>query len=180
MIQNPKPDRASFCSLDRKRNVFLEEPDKEKTCFTSRMKDLAGGGKEFSARKLYSEDTQIRLEGTFSMNVNDPPKLSDTSQPVQERLVVIEWRSQFLKDPSKINPEQRIFPVNPKLNPLDLAKNYGMQILHWFARELRTRYNRDTGEIELPRPEILEKAAEEYCKEQVCHILYGLNPIEFN
>ena len=106
-------DKVSIADLNMIRIVMFEEPDAAKQLDQSFLKDLIGGAKETTGRKLFSNKNKIKLHCKTVLNANIMTTVT-LEEAILERLLYFIWSSKFVTDPSLVNEAKHIYRSNPK------------------------------------------------------------------
>jgi len=94
-----------IANMEGKRMVVFREPSEYKKIDLSVVKELTGGD-DISARKLFSNETKVRLCATHFLEVNKRLGLSgDLGHSIMRRLRDIPFKTEFSTDESMINNE---------------------------------------------------------------------------
>jgi phage/plasmid-associated DNA primase len=106
------PDLAN---VDKMRYVIMKEPPKDSPLNNNVIKDLTGGG-TVKARRLYKDKCDVRLHGTFGMETNAKAPLREEATTADaERIIDLLYASTFTSNPSKVNKDKHIYPLDPTL-----------------------------------------------------------------
>tara|TARA_R100000951_G_scaffold2414_1_gene3799 strand:+ start:1406 stop:4096 length:2691 start_codon:yes stop_codon:yes gene_type:complete len=120
VVSQPIKEGANpaIANMNNKRFTLFQEPEKKLHICCSTIKEITGD-KEINARTLYSTDTVTHLKCSLLGEFNELPKLDETTDAMDRRLMVIEFTSKFLNhaqyealsDEDKQNPQ--IHKANP-------------------------------------------------------------------
>ena len=118
-----------IANMEGKRMIVYREPSEYKKIDLSVVKELTGGD-DISARKLFSNDTKVKLCATHFLEVNKKLGLSgDLGHSVMRRLRDIPFKTEFSTDEEMIN--------NDEMSYVKRADNYyksdKFKQLHKFA-----------------------------------------------
>jgi phage/plasmid-associated DNA primase len=94
LIQNPLKTgpNTEVANLHRKRFALTQEPDGNKRCCTSTIKELTGDT-TINARGLYDSNTERKICATFVMECNVNPRLDEITEAVVRRIRVIPFNT---------------------------------------------------------------------------------------
>ena len=84
-----------IANCDKKRLIFVREPDESKNLNCSTIKEITGGG-EINARLNHSNNTKTVLNCTMIMECNEKPKLSEVNEAMERRILDIPFNSLFV------------------------------------------------------------------------------------
>ena len=128
------------------RTVVYREPQDDDRIDGSTLKELTGGGK-INARKLFSNDTETRLQATHIFECNTRPKISGRTDDaaMQERIVDIPFRNTFTQDENKIKNSTTHFEQNPEYVSTEFQEKHKLALFHILAKH--TKKFLDAGKI---------------------------------
>lgn len=96
------------------------------------------------------------------MECNKKPPIDTFDEGVTRRIAVLEFKSKFVNDPQKVNPDENIYPMDHKLGRADVQEQYGKILLNM----LLTRHNalRQSGNhlFVAPTPAIVQSSKSYY------------------
>lgn len=97
VVSQPIKEGANpaIANMNNKRFTLFQEPEKKLHICCSTIKEITGD-KEINARTLYSTDTVTHLKCSLLGEFNELPKLDETTDAMDRRLMVIEFTSKFL------------------------------------------------------------------------------------
>jgi len=96
----------------KKRFILAREPEEGDKLRTSIIKELTGCG-EFNARDLFKSKCSIKMTQVMMLECNAKPQLSGTmNSAILERIVDIPFDSRFTDEPSEVNEEEHIYPID--------------------------------------------------------------------
>ena len=115
--------------LNKKRLVFIKEPEEKCPFQNNTIKELTGGN-AISGRNLHSNDTEITLHITLISEANVPPKLSEEPTEAElRRFLDILFPHQFTDDKEKID-NIRYFKADNKYNEKKWQDEHKYELLH--------------------------------------------------
>lgn len=85
-----------IASMNCKRFVITQEPEKDQKNKGSVVKELTGGS-EINARLNFSNDTKTKLHCTLILECNDKPLMDEVNDAIHRRLIDISFQSSFIK-----------------------------------------------------------------------------------
>lgn len=88
--------------LKGRRFVTMQEPDEAIALNTGLMKEISSGEKMY-ARDLFESGTEFEVLAKFHLACNEKPKINTTDGGTWRRLVVINFLSKFVQNPSAAN-----------------------------------------------------------------------------
>jgi P4 family phage/plasmid primase-like protien len=88
--------------LKGRRFVTMQEPDESIALNTGLMKEITSGEKMY-ARDLFKSGTEFEVQAKFHLACNDKPKINTTDGGTWRRLVVINFISKFVPQPTSAN-----------------------------------------------------------------------------
>ena len=97
VVSQPIKEGANpaIANMNNKRFTLFQEPEKKLHICCSTIKEITGD-KEINARTLYSTDTVTHLKCSLLGEFNELPKLDETTDAMDRRLMVIDFTSKFL------------------------------------------------------------------------------------
>lgn len=164
VIQSMDPDRASVAAIHKKRMIVIEEPDKRKDVNGNALKEINSGTKYLSSRRLYSNDSVVRLECSTFLLANDMPNMNPLDPALERRIRIFHLPSRFVEDPSDVDETKHHYLIDPIIADEHFCDNYGMQWLHLLQRHLINIY--DNGICKLVLPDKMKTVVKNYVKEQ--------------
>lgn len=118
-----------IANCDKKRLIFVREPDESKNLNCSTIKEITGGG-EINARLNHSNNTKTVLNCTMIMECNEKPKLSEVNEAMERRILDIPFNSLFVdkmkfeKFSDQERKENEIFLGNTFFKTYDFKEKY--------------------------------------------------------
>ena len=118
-----------IANCDKKRLIFVREPDESKNLNCSTIKEITGGG-EINARLNHSNNTKTVLNCTMIMECNEKPKLSEVNEAMERRILDIPFNSLFVdkmkfeKFSDQEREENEIFLGNTFFKTDDFKEKY--------------------------------------------------------
>ena len=95
-----------IANMEGKRMIVYREPSEYKKLDLSVIKEITGGD-EISARKLFSNNTKVKLSATHILEVNKRLGLNgDTGASITRRLRDIPFKTEFSNDEEAINNDE--------------------------------------------------------------------------
>jgi P4 family phage/plasmid primase-like protien len=105
--------------LKGRRFVTMQEPDEAIALNTGLMKEITSGEKMY-ARDLFKSGTEFEVQAKFHLACNEKPKINTTDGGTWRRLVVINFTSKFVPNPTAINEY-----------PLDESIQFSVNSIEW-------------------------------------------------
>ena len=164
IVQSMNPDRASIAAIHKKRNLVIEEPDQRRDINGSGLKEIASGTKWMSARRLYSNESKVRLECTIAILANQMPGFKPFDEAIKRRIRIFDFTSRFTKIESEVDAANHVYPVDPIIASVDFYADYGMQWLHLLRKYLLRIWN--NGSVQLRLPQSMTSMINEYMKQR--------------
>ena len=104
------PEKAN---INKKRCVIFREPAEKNRFENSVIKELTGGG-TISARGLYDNSPDKKLNLTLIVECNKKPLFADDPTEAEKRRIIdIYFRSLFKMDDSEVDADKYIYKANP-------------------------------------------------------------------
>lgn len=134
-ILTSKKDIASganpqIANCHKKRFILSREPEEGAKLKTSTIKEMTGGC-EINARQLYSGECKVTMNQVQMLECNVKPALSGTmNEAILERIVDIPFDSYFTSDPSMVNAENNIYPVNTDYKLASFRQEHKSALFH--------------------------------------------------
>ena len=120
VVSQPIKEGANpaIANMNNKRFTLFQEPEKKLNICCSTIKEITGD-KEINARTLYSTDTVTKLKHSLLGEFNELPKLDETTDAMDRRLMVIDFTSKFLNHAqwAVLTEEEKQNPLIHKANP---------------------------------------------------------------
>ena len=133
LLQQKTPDRPSLAMLHMKRLIWAEEPDSRCPLNGGRIKEIVGGSKAISARRLYSSDDEVLLACSMFLCCNNTPQIAGSDKAIANRLFVIEFDSVFVSDQKEADESKRVFYTERFVQDQDTFRDeYLFQLIHIF------------------------------------------------
>ena len=107
--------------LKGRRFVTMQEPDEAIALNTGLMKEITSGEKMY-ARDLFKSGCEFEVQAKFHLACNDKPKINTTDGGTWRRLMVINFVSKFVSNPSASNEF-----------PLDESIQFAVNSVEWAA-----------------------------------------------
>jgi P4 family phage/plasmid primase-like protien len=117
--------------LKGRRFVTMQEPDESIALNTGIMKEITSGEKMY-ARDLFKSGCEFEVQSKFHLACNDKPKINTTDGGTWRRLVVINFVSKFVPNPSAANEYPMDESIQFSVNSVEWATpflNYMVHIL---------------------------------------------------
>jgi P4 family phage/plasmid primase-like protien len=106
--------------LKGRRFVTMQEPDESIALNTGIMKEITSGEKMY-ARDLFKSGCEFEVQAKFHLACNDKPKINTTDGGTWRRLVVINFISKFVPNPTAINEYPLDESIQFKVNSVEWA-----------------------------------------------------------
>ena len=124
-----------IADMNNKRVAIFTEPEEHMSLYVATIKALTGDS-EMTARKLYTNSSEVNLKFMMMMECNKIPKINGTIGIAEiERFIVVEFNSMFLDsvDESVINTSNigNKHPLNKKLKDTDHQDNHKHAFFEW-------------------------------------------------
>ncbi len=138
----PDAPNSALMAVNRKRLIFMSEPEKSSKISNGAFKSLTGGG-TMSARDLHTKQNEVILSGILILECNERLKFKDIPQPKgaeHRRLMDILFPSRFTMEKDDWNESKHIYPMKAELKTTewrDAHRNVMYNILIKYALELR-------------------------------------------
>lgn len=120
-----------------KRIGVLQEPDNSETMNVGLMKELTGND-AFMARGLFEEPREIKPQIKFFLTCNDLPIIPSRDGGTWRRLIVLQFGSKFVDNPTTPNE----FKIDTRLK--EKIKEWGPNILSYLIYVYNTMYKKTT------------------------------------
>jgi P4 family phage/plasmid primase-like protien len=118
--------------LKGRRFVTMQEPDESIALNTGLMKEITSGEKMY-ARDLFKSGTEFEVQAKFHLACNDKPKINTTDGGTWRRMVVINFVSKFVPNPSAANE----FPLDESIQFLVASKEWATPFLSYLVSVLK-------------------------------------------
>jgi P4 family phage/plasmid primase-like protien len=115
--------------LKGRRFVTMQEPDETIALNTGLMKELTSGEKVF-ARDLFKSGSEFEIQAKFHLACNDKPKINTTDGGTWRRLVVINFTSKFVTNPTGPNEFPLDESIQFKVNSVEWATPFLAYMVH--------------------------------------------------
>ena len=139
--------------LKGRRFVTMQEPDESIALNTGLMKEITSGEKMY-ARHLFKSGTEFEVQAKFHLACNDKPKINTTDGGTWRRLVVINFLSKFVPNPSANNE----FPMDESIQFAVQSKEWATPFLNYLVHVLKD----GKGLRKLPAPQAVLQYTSEY------------------
>jgi len=139
--------------LKGRRFVTMQEPDESIALNTGLMKEITSGEKMY-ARDLFKSGTEFEVQAKFHLACNDKPKINTTDGGTWRRLVVINFLSKFVPNPSANNE----FPMDESIQFSVQSKEWATPFLNYLVHVLKE----GKGLRKLPAPQAVLQYTSEY------------------
>ena len=159
--QSSNANPAKF-KLNKKRLVFIKEPEEKAPFQNSIIKEITGENK-ISGRNLHSNDSNINLHLTFICECNaKPPLSSEPTNAERRRFIDLLFPNEFSFDEEKIN-NINCFKANDKYKRKEWKEENKYELLHLLLENYRDYRNRNNNfiipnEVKNRTDEYLEKS----------------------
>lgn len=118
--------------LKGRRFVTMQEPDESIALNTGLMKEITSGEKMY-ARDLFKSGTEFEVQAKFHLACNDKPKINTTDGGTWRRMVVINFTSKFVSNPSAKNE----YPLDESIQYLVNSKEWATPFLSYLVHILK-------------------------------------------
>ena len=118
--------------LKGRRFVTMQEPDESIALNTGLMKEITSGEKMY-ARDLFKSGTEFEVQAKFHLACNDKPKINTTDGGTWRRLVVINFLSKFVPNPTANNE----FPMDESIQFAVQSKEWATPFLNYLVWTLK-------------------------------------------
>ena len=115
--------------LKGRRFVTMQEPDEAIALNTGLMKEITSGEKMY-ARDLFKSGTEFEVQAKFHLACNEKPKINTTDGGTWRRLVVINFTSKFVPNPSAINEYPMDESIQFLVNTVEWATPFQAYLVH--------------------------------------------------
>jgi P4 family phage/plasmid primase-like protien len=138
--------------LKGRRFVTMQEPDEAIALNTGLMKEITSCEKMY-ARDLFKSGCEFEVQAKFHLACNDKPKINTTDGGTWRRLVVINYLSKFVVEPTAPNE----FPLDESIQFAVVSKEWATPFMAYLVTILRE----ETGLRKLVAPpEVMEYTSE--------------------
>jgi P4 family phage/plasmid primase-like protien len=124
--------------LRGRRFVTMQEPDEAIALNTGLMKEITSCEKMY-ARDLFKSGGEFEVQGKFHLACNDKPKINTTDGGTWRRLVVINFISKFVSNPTAPNE----FPLDESIqfavNSVEWAVPFASYLIHVLKNSIGLR-----------------------------------------
>jgi P4 family phage/plasmid primase-like protien len=132
--------------LKGRRFVTMQEPDEAIALNTGLMKELTSGEKMY-ARDLFKSGSEFEVLAKFHLACNEKPKINTVDGGTWRRLVVINFISKFVQNPSGPNE----FPLDESIqfavNSLQWAMPFASYLIHILKTSIGLRKLTAPGKV---------------------------------
>lgn len=142
--------------LKGRRFVTMQEPDESIALNTGLMKEITSGEKMY-ARDLFKSGTEFEVQAKFHLACNEKPKINTTDGGTWRRLVVINFLSKFVPNPTANNE----FPLDESIQFAVQSKEWATPFLNYLVHILKD----GKGLRKLPPPDKVLEYTSEYRNE---------------
>jgi P4 family phage/plasmid primase-like protien len=118
--------------LKGRRMVSMSEPD-EAVALNSGLMKLVSSGEKMYARDLFKSGCEFEVQAKFHLACNDKPKINTTDGGTWRRLVVINFTSKFVSNPSEKNE----FPMDETIQYSVVSRNWATPFLSYLVYILK-------------------------------------------
>jgi len=142
--------------LKGRRFITMQEPDEAIALNTGLMKEITSCEKVY-ARDLFKSGSEFEIQAKFHLACNEKPKINTTDGGTWRRLVVINFTSKFVPNPTAANEF-----------PLDETIQYSVNTIEWatpFLTYLVHELARGKGLRKLPAPQKVLEYTSDYRNE---------------
>lgn len=139
--------------LKGRRFVTMQEPDESIALNTGIMKEITSGEKMY-ARDLFKSGSEFEVQAKFHLACNDKPKINTTDGGTWRRLVVINFTSKFVPNPSAANE----YPMDESIQFLVNSVEWATPFLAYLVSLLKE----GRGLRKLPAPQKVMEYTSEY------------------
>jgi P4 family phage/plasmid primase-like protien len=139
--------------LKGRRFVTMQEPDESIALNTGLMKELTSGEKMY-ARDLFKSGTEFEVQAKFHLACNEKPKINTTDGGTWRRLVVINFLSKFVPNPTANNE----FPMDESIQFAVQSKEWATPFLNYLVHLLKE----GKGLRKMPAPQAVLQYTSEY------------------
>jgi P4 family phage/plasmid primase-like protien len=115
--------------LKGRRFVTMQEPDESIALNTGIMKEITSGEKMY-ARDLFKSGCEFEVQAKFHLACNDKPKINTTDGGTWRRLVVINFVSKFVPNPTASNEFPLDESIQFKVNSIEWATPFLTYMVH--------------------------------------------------
>lgn len=138
--------------LRARRFVTMQEPDEAVAINSGLMKQMTSGEKMY-ARDLFKSGSEFEIVSKFHLACNDKPKINTTDGGTWRRLVVINFISKFVVNPTYPNE----FPLDESIQFAVASNEWAVPFLSYLVHILKT--SPGIRKLEAPQ-EVLEYTRE--------------------
>lgn len=142
------------------RFACCSEPENQSKINGSIVKEMTGGGKQ-QCRLLYSNDNSFRPQYTLFLECNRRPAIDAEDGGVTRRFRVCEFKSLFIDDESKVNPNKNIYLMDKSLGHPKKQKELGLALLKMLIDIHDELYSHDQT-LEPKTPQTIKDATRRY------------------
>lgn len=147
---------SHIMSLMHKRNVFIDEPDKNDEFDEENFHKLTGD-KIAQGRAIYKDQTEFVLTAKFTILSNRHMYLDPEIDANVDRLLLVHFTARFRPDPHMSSSEKRKLTIENKKYIKTLNKKYGNQLFNFYVYGAIQYYKKG-----LVIPDIIQKSTTKY------------------
>jgi len=142
--------------LKGRRFVTMQEPDEAIALNTGLMKEITSCEKMY-ARDLFKSGGEFEVQAKFHLACNEKPKINTTDGGTWRRLIVINFTSKFVSNPTAPNE----YPLDESIQLAVTTKEWAMPIMAYLIHILRE----GNGHRKLSAPQKVMEYTSEYRNE---------------
>jgi P4 family phage/plasmid primase-like protien len=132
--------------LKGRRFVTMQEPDEAIALNTGLMKEITSGEKMY-ARDLFKSGSEFEVQAKFHLACNDKPKINTTDGGTWRRLVVINFVSKFVLNPSAPNEYPLDESIQFSVNSVEWALPFAAYLIHILKTNIGMRKLTAPGKV---------------------------------
>jgi phage/plasmid-associated DNA primase len=154
ILTEPRKTGANpeLANIHQKTYVNFEEPRKDKKLQNANIRELTGGN-NISARKCFSNETEMKINATFTLCCNNKPNMaSDIEIADVSRILDIRFSSEFVK-PARyhlVNEAKHIYKANEAFKTDDFLMKYRCAHMKICMMAYK-RYSDDGFDLKIPQ-----------------------------
>ena len=145
----PNPELAN---IDKRTFIIFEETKKDKKLENSNIRELTGGN-GLSARKCYSNETEMTIHGTFMLACNNKPNMAGEIEVADmSRTLDIRFNSRFVKPELAhlVNEKKHIYLANEEFKTEEFRIKYRCAHMK-IMMMTHQRYAKDGFNLQIPK-----------------------------